>query len=149
MQSVRDYDLAAGMSDDDVEVLRGLLTHRRFGRGEYLVREGDMADAIFLIARGVVGVWTGQHLAEARRVASFSAGTVVGEIGFIDGGRRSATLVAEDDVERSVLEREDIERLESVRPAMVASMMRNIAVSLAVKLRRANEHLDVLSTRRT
>ncbi len=145
---VSDYELAAGLSDTERAVLTSLLITRRYGRGESIVREGDEAHALFLIASGVVGAWTGPGGESARRTASFSPGTMVGGMAFIDGGPRSATLVADDDVECAVLQRGDFERLESTHPVVYAKILRNIAISLAAKLRLASAHLDLVTRRR-
>jgi CRP-like cAMP-binding protein len=127
-------------------IFTSLLRRRRFAAGDAVVRQGDAAHTLFLITRGVIAVHVGEGPGD-RRVASFSAGTMVGGMAFIDGGPRSATLVAEGDVECAALERAEFEGLEQSHPAIYARLLRNIAVSLAVKLRLANEHLDLLSTR--
>jgi glutaminase len=143
-----EYELAAGMDDAERAVLASLLTVRRYGRGESIVREGAEAHSLFLLAKGVVGVWTGGGAENARRVAGFSPGTMIGVMAFVDDGPRSATFVADDDVECDVFERADFERLQSTHPAIYAKILRNIAVSLAAKLRLTNAHLEVVSTRR-
>ncbi|MFM7135706.1 MAG: glutaminase A [Planctomycetota bacterium] len=148
VQGVRENELATGMAEDEVEVFESLLTVRRFGRGEEIVRQGDEAQTLFLITRGVVGVWAGSDARAARRVASFSAGTTVGGIAFIDGRQRSATLVADGEVECAVLERADFDRLQGTHPRIHARILINIAISIAAKLRLANDHLAVLSARR-
>lgn len=148
VQGVRENELATGMTEDGIAVFESLLTMRRFGRGEEIVRQGDEAGTLFLITRGVVGVWAGAGARDARRVASFSAGTAVGGIAFIDGRRRSATLMADDDVECAVLERADFDRLQTTHPRIHARILMNIAISIAAKLRTANDHLVVLSARR-
>lgn len=77
----------------------------------------------------------------------FSAGMMVGGMAFIDGGPRSVTLVDEGDVECVSLERADFEGLATAHPNVHSRLPRNTAASLAMKLRLANEHLDLLSTR--
>ena len=79
-------------------------------------------------------------------MASFSVGTMVGELAFIDGEPRSANVAAEMDLECGVLEAEDFLGLQQSHPRIHATVLRNIGVSLATKLRRATEHLNVLST---
>ncbi|MGI9177001.1 MAG: glutaminase A [Pirellulales bacterium] len=145
---VRENELAAGMTESEIAVLDALLTRLQFGRDEEMVRQGDEAHTLFLITRGVVGVWAAGDGGAARRVASFSAGTMVGGVAFIDRQRRSATLVADGDVECAVLERADFDRLQTTHPHLHARILVNIAISIAAKLRLANDHLAVLTTRR-
>jgi len=68
---------------------------------------------------------------------------------FDAGLPRAATLVAEDDVECAVLERSEFERLQQSHPAIHVRILRNIAASIAAKLRLADMHLEVLSSRRS
>ncbi len=148
IRDVGEYEIAAGMAAEERAVFESLLTTRHFVRGEYIVRQGDEAHSLFLIAKGVVGVWTGLLVEDARRVASCSVGMMAGGMAFIDGQPRAATLLAEDDVECAVLERSDFDLLQQSHPAIYARILRNIAASLAAKLRLADMHLEVLSCRR-
>jgi glutaminase len=70
---------------------------------------------------------------------------MVGELAFIDGERRSANVVAETELECGVLEAEDFLALQESHPRIHATILRNIAASLATKLRRAGDHVSVLS----
>ena len=145
-RAVAHSELAAGMTPAELAIFTSLLRTRRFASGETLVRQGDAAHTLFVITRGVVAVHLGDTRHD-RRVASFSAGTMVGGMAFIDGGPRSATLVAEGDADCMSLERDDFEGLALAHPHVYARLLKNIAASLATKLRIANEHLDLLSTR--
>ena len=146
VRGVEESELAVGLNPEELAVLASLLRSRRFVAGDTIVRQGDEADSLFLITCGVIAVHLGAGPG-GRRVASFAAGTTVGGIAFIDGGPRSATLVAEGDLECEILERADFLALQQKHPAIYARLLRNIAVSLAAKLRLANEHLDLLSIR--
>ncbi len=146
-RTVEQSELAVGMTPPELAAFTSLLHTRRFVSGQTVAHQGDAAHTLFLITHGVIAVHLGDSPGD-RRVASFSAGTMVGGMAFIDGGPRSVTLVAEGDVECVSLERDDFEGLSLSHPNLYARLLRNIAVSLAVKLRLANEHLDLLSTRK-
>src|ERR1700733_13632136 len=76
------------------------------GDGEVAVRQGDDADAMFLIQDGRLGVW----IADAR-VRTLHAGEFFGELALIQSGRRTATVRAEGPVHLLRLARADFERL--------------------------------------
>lgn len=141
------WEITVGMSATELAVFQSLVSQRTFHCGDRIVRQGDDAHDLFLIVRGVIGVWLGDDSGDASRIASYSAGTMVGGMAFIDGQPRSATLVAESMVDCSVLSRDAFDRLERSHPAMYARMLRNIAASLSAKLRHANESLGVLVNR--
>jgi len=141
---LRSFEIAAGLTDEELEVLRPLLVRRSYAPGELIIRHGDDATNLFLVTRGLVGVWLGEP-GKGSRVASFAIGTMVGELAFIDGERRSANVAAEGEVDCGVLEAGDFLRLQEGHPRIHAKILRNIGASLATKLRRANQHVSVLS----
>ncbi len=140
---LRGFEIAAGLDDAEIGILGRLLERRTYAEGDLVVRQGDEAAGLFLVTRGRVGVWLGEPGAGAR-VASFSAGTMVGELAFIDGDRRSANVVAEGTVECAVFDVGDFRRLAETHPRIHAAILRNIAAALATKLRRANRQISVL-----
>lgn len=144
MSDLRSFEIAAGLNDEELAVLERLLVRRSYSPGEQIIRQGDEATNLFLITKGLVGVWLGEP-GQGSRVSSFSVGTMVGELAFIDGERRAANVVAEGDVECGLFEAKDFLRLQESHPRIHATVLRNIAASLATKLRRANHYVSVLS----
>jgi CRP-like cAMP-binding protein len=71
-------------------------------------------------------------------VASFSAGTALGELALIDASPRSATVLAHTKVECVSLSAADFEQLEINHPRIRVSILRNLAKTLARRLRKAN-----------
>jgi hypothetical protein len=56
--------------------------------GEQLIREGDRADALYVLKTGTVEVRSG-----ARRIATLDAGSWFGELGLLEGVARTATVL--------------------------------------------------------
>lgn len=81
--------------------------------GEAVVRQGDDADAMFLIQDGRLSVWIGDGDLKdpGRRVRTLHAGEFFGELALIQSGRRTATVRAEGPVRLLRLDRADFERL--------------------------------------
>ena len=87
------------------ELLRWLglrLTELTFRPGEAIVREGEAADAVYLIARGRVEVVT-----SARRLTDLGPGEVFGEQAILSGEDRGATVRALDTVHVLALSADD------------------------------------------
>lgn len=147
LDDLRTFEIAAGLTGQEIEVLARLLVRQRYSRGEFIIRRDDEATNLFLIMSGVVGVWLGEP-GTGSRVASFSVGTMVGELAFLDGARRSADVVAECDVECSLFDVGDFLRLQESHPRMHATILRNLAVSLATKLRKVNRDVSIISAQR-
>jgi hypothetical protein len=62
---------------------------RRLQEGAALTVQGEAADAIFLLLDGVI-----QVLVDGEEVANLGPGALIGERAVLEGGRRTATLVA-------------------------------------------------------
>jgi CRP-like cAMP-binding protein len=92
-------DLMRGFAADEVAVLASLLAPHDFAPGAMICREGENADRMWVLTKVSVSVRLGLDGQQApRRIASLAAGTTVGEMGLLDGGRRSATVMADVDV---------------------------------------------------
>lgn len=75
------------------EQIARLLKQRRFARGETVIHEGSGAAAFFIIESGEASVSS-----RGTPINTLGAGDHFGEIALIDGGPRSATVVATTDL---------------------------------------------------
>lgn len=99
--------------------------------GEWLFRQGDAGESLYLLVRGRLQVWMDAGDAgEPRLVADVEPGEMIGEIGLLAGGVRSAGIRA---VRDSLLLRMDtaaFDRIGSRSPAWIRQMAGRIAVRL-------------------
>ncbi len=97
-------------------------------RGETLVRQGDMADALYVVVTGRFEV-----LVEGRSaaVAELGAGEPIGEIAFFAGGQRTATLKALRDSVVLKLDRNEFDVLAQQSPAIWTAITATLAQRLA------------------
>jgi ATP/ADP translocase/HEAT repeat protein len=82
------------VSGEDLAALARVAEVETFASGEDVFREGDMGDALFVIVRGRVGIVSG-----GEPLASFGPGEAIGEMAVLDETPRTATAVAQEDVE--------------------------------------------------
>jgi NTE family protein len=101
------------------------LITRSVCRGEALVRQGDEADALYLVASGRFAVDF-----DGRRLAEVSSGSPIGEVAFFADGKRTATVTALRDSIVLQLSRADFIALAEDQPAVLKPM----AVTLARRL---------------
>jgi glutaminase len=126
-----------------VEWLAAIMKPAVACRGDRLVTAGDEAVSIILLVRGLASAWIPVPGGRDRRLATFTAGAMVGEMAFAEESPRSATVVAESDVECLVLERSDFDTLRDTDADIHGLVWRNIACAIAGKLRKANHDLAV------
>lgn len=100
-------------------------------RGDVLVRQGDEADAMFIVVSGRFAV---RLQGRATPISEIGPGQPIGEIAFLAGGTRTATVEALRDGLVLRLSRADFERLTSASPAL----WRIVTVTLARRIAALN-----------
>lgn len=143
LDRLADHDIARGLTAAQVERLAAIMKPALVRRGDRLVTAGDEAGSIILIVRGLASAWIPVPGGRDRRLATFTAGAMVGEMAFAEDSPRSATVIAESDVECLVLERSDFDTLHDSDADIHGVVWRNIACAIAGKLRKANHDLAV------
>lgn len=103
-------------------------------RGEVLVRQGDKTDALFIVVTGRFDVTVAGREAP---IAEIGPGSPIGEIAFLTGGERTATVRAARDsvvlrLERSLFERL-CQRTPAIWPALTTALARRLADQTAGK----------------
>jgi SulP family sulfate permease len=140
--ALEQIDFFDGVPEQELKQLRQVLKLREFKAGEAICHEGDPGDKMWLLVKGSVSVRL--HVADkrgSRRITSLTRGTVFGEMALIEGARRSATIVADEDIACYELSSDDFGVLMRDNPAIAATVMRNTARELARRLRRTSEDL--------
>lgn len=77
-RSLADHPFCKDFTQAQVEFLAGCATNARFETDEYLVREGSLADSMFLVRSGSVGIETHIPGRGSLQVDTVGVGDVVG-----------------------------------------------------------------------
>jgi CRP-like cAMP-binding protein len=118
--------LAVELNDDERRTLADAMSLRDLKHGEILVQEGSADDHLYVVVSGVLGVVKGAGLEEEVTLNAIRPGDVVGELSFLDGATRYASLVALSDTRVLGLSRDALEGLLETRPRVVYHVMRAI-----------------------
>jgi CRP-like cAMP-binding protein len=110
--------------------------------GALLCQQGDPGDAIFIVLEGEIEVSTRSLDGVQVRFASFGQASIIGEMAALDGGMRSADLIA---VRRTTLWRIPRSTLIDALRAEPAAAVALIA-ELAARLRAANAAMEDMRT---
>ena len=131
-------ELCQRMSAAEVDDLRAAADEVVFAPGEVMLAEGDPSDHMLVIEEGRASILTVRDDGSPVRVLTIGPGMFTGEIGLLDGGPRSASVVADTAVRAHRLTRAGLERL-SDDPALRTRtlLLLNVAESLSGHLRRA------------
>lgn len=128
-----------GLGADDIARVHRRLQLMTLAAGEYVFRQGDAADAVYLVVRGSVSIVAPRcDGPPGPRYASLSPGTLFGEAAVLDGGGRSADAVADTETELLRLDQGALTALARAHPELGSRLYRNMAVYLAQRLRIAS-----------
>ena len=118
--------LAVELNDEERRILAGAMTLRDLKQGEVLVQEGSGDDHLYVVASGLLGVVRGAGSDDEVTLNTIRPGNMVGELSFLDGASRYASLVALGDTRVLGLSRADLEALLETKPKVVYHVMRAI-----------------------
>jgi CRP/FNR family cyclic AMP-dependent transcriptional regulator len=122
-------------SEEDWATLLAHTDTRRFRAGEEVIRAGEVDRALYIVSEGTLDVFLPQSGGGVRQFKSIEAPTVIGEIGFLDGGPRSTTLRARSDGELRRLSYESFEVLAAREPELARAILVDLARILSQRLR--------------
>jgi NTE family protein len=139
-----------GLTTEQIKYLLPYMQRFEFKKGMVILREGEIADSLYFILRGIVGVYKrkkdtvksgiaidelGQKIGEVRKGETF------GELAIFDNFPRSASCVAETDCTIFIFPRRNFEKLEKENKEISYALLKNIVKIIGMRLRRTDERL--------
>jgi CRP/FNR family cyclic AMP-dependent transcriptional regulator len=114
--------LFVGFSKRHLQRLAEATDEVRFDRGERIVEEGNPGETLFVLLEGQAKVVRGGKLR-----TELVPGDFFGEVSVLDGGPRTATVVAETPVAALRLFRSTVLELVAAEPRLALSLLEGIA----------------------
>jgi glutaminase len=141
-----DLDIVAGLSPDQVAQVEAIAVPVRFAAGEALAREGEEAPLFFALVAGSASIRLGMRGESGRsvRVSSVGPGMSCGEMALVERGRRSADIIADEDVRAYGFGLAEMDALGRSDPQILIRIIGNITKELAERLRVANNEIRAL-----
>lgn len=132
--------LVRGLTARELRLVAAAMQRRELRAGEIIFRQGDEAEALYVVTRGSVSavVMLRGAVNRTQRFASLGPGTMFGEMALLDQAGRSADAVADGDACLLVLSRDRLDDLLREHPELAAKLYRNIAAHLGERLRVAS-----------
>ncbi len=127
--------LFAGLSRRHIQRLAGLADEVRFGAGRSVVQNGSKGMAFFVILQGEAKVTVGYS---NRALARIGPGGYFGELALLDGGPRTASVIAETPLVLAKISRAGFIKLLKDDPDVAI----RILVELSRRLRRERSATD-------
>ena len=105
---------------------------------EYLMREGEESNEMYYLLSGTMAVYKTKGGAD-QQIGTIYSGELVGEMSFLDGEPRSASVRAIGDCELHVIPKEKLDKFLSEQPKWYRALVQ----TLLDRLRRANQRVRV------
>jgi CRP/FNR family cyclic AMP-dependent transcriptional regulator len=118
--------IATELTPEQCRTLAGAVTVRELQPGDVLVREGESDDHLYIVVSGSLGVIKAVGTENELTLNVMRPGDVVGELSFLDGATRFASLVAVAESRVLGLSRGDLESMLERDPHLVYRIMRAI-----------------------
>jgi CRP/FNR family transcriptional regulator, cyclic AMP receptor protein len=132
LEHLRRVQIFAVFTDDELVRLLKICHFRRIPAGEYIFREGDPGDRLYILISGKVEIRLGSGN-ESRPLDEMSPGDCFGEMAIVDSGPRSAhAIAASDSIVIEVLQ-ETVDRDDDV---IALKLVRQLAKLLTQRIRK-------------
>jgi CRP/FNR family cyclic AMP-dependent transcriptional regulator len=137
IRAISQVPLFSQLSQDDLEALAEKAQRRRFRSGQVVFYKDDAGTQFYVIMEGKVRIALPSPQGEEITLAILGPGDLFGEFSLLDGGPRSATAVAAEDVWALSVSQRDFLSWLAGRPSAAIALLR----VLSRRLRRSDELL--------
>ena len=114
-------------------------TIRSYRKGQCVFQQGDPGDCLFVVASGLLKVFTISEQGDDMVLATIRPPDTFGELAIIDGGPRSASVEALDPVILLGVSHSAFTRLTRQYPSLLEAVLRSVAGLLRDVLERASD----------
>ncbi|MAS03128.1 MAG: glutaminase A [Ahrensia sp.] len=141
---LHEIEIFDGLAADDLRRLSAEVTTFQFNAGDKIISEGDDARIFFVVGRGSVSVSVNVDGRRARRIGSVGQGGPFGEMALLDGGKRSADVIADVPVICYGFSVDRIRELSVESPMIMTTILGNLVRIMSDRLRLANDEIRAL-----
>ncbi len=141
VELLRTVPIFSELQDNILEKISSLMQVRTYSKDQMILMEEALGDSFFVISKGSVKI---TRLSEDGReviLAMLGEGEFFGEMSLLDGETRSANVVAIEDAEVMVLNRNDFLSLLERYPRIAISLLEE----LTRRLRKSDQQIESLS----
>jgi glutaminase len=139
-------DILTGFAPSEIALIESVLQEVRYAPGEIIIREGERADSLFLLSAGRVSICLSiQNGSRRQRLSTIGPGLAFGELALLDGGSRSADVIADEPTLCYRLPTIELEALGKYHPDIQNKLIYNIGRELSARLRRAEAGIRALA----
>ena len=138
---LKSIHLFSATDDNEMNYLKNIAIKKSFPKNTILFSRGDESDGLYLLCKGnakaIINDETGKEIV----LSTFGPGEYFGEMSFLDGEARSATVVTRTPVQVLIIYKNDFKKILFSNPDIVFRLLKE----LLKKLRRSTEQIESLA----
>ncbi len=136
---LKNFYLFTGVTSNDLQALEAIVEKKTYMAGDLVYREGEVADALFLVEMGTVDV---VPKGKERVFATIGSSQGFGELSFFERGTRPASASTRERTHVLRIPYERFSMVLSERPGLALIVYRNACAFLARHFRALAGQLD-------
>lgn len=134
--------LFARLGFDETRRLAKLVRVERGSRGQLVVEQDSLGQALYIVRQGEVTVFRRDESGKRFEIGRLGEGELFGEMSLVDDLLSSADVeISSDEAELLVIGRQDFERLIESDDRLALKVYRSFCQTLSERLRRQNQRL--------
>lgn len=128
-------------TDKEVLTISKFSEKKYFQRTEVVFKENSQDASLYVVLKGQLEALA--HTSDGKKISlsMIDEGEVFGELSFLDGKARSATILAVKDVELLQITRDDFENLRIQHPDIASKLIMDLARVVSLRLRNADKFI--------
>ena len=137
-KTLREINFFADLSDGELKTVAEIITKKDFKTGDTVFKDSEEGKSLYIIKSGEVKACKTAPDGELFTLTMMKDGDIFGEMSFLDGRPRSATIIAISDLETYVLGKAEFDTLIDDHPRIIYKLMRNIVFTIHAIVRGMN-----------
>jgi CRP/FNR family transcriptional regulator/CRP/FNR family cyclic AMP-dependent transcriptional regulator len=113
----------ADLSGADLETLAGIMGHRQFPKGSFIITRNDYSTVMYLLVAGRVKISVASPEGKELALSYLDAPSSFGEMAVVDSAPRSADVTALTDVEVLTIEAKDLMQVFTIQPELAMALV--------------------------
>lgn len=115
------------LEDQDLDALVGVMGHREYPKGAFIITKNDKSTTMYLLLSGRVKVSIASPEGKELALSYLDAPSYFGEMGAVDASPRTADVIATTDVEVLSIEAKDLAYVFRIRPELAIALVSTLS----------------------
>jgi CRP-like cAMP-binding protein len=138
--------LFADFTEEELEKIRNISRKAKISQGEYAFHEDKPGDTLILLDWGTLKLTKKTKKGEDQELVQLGSGSYLGEMSLFDQRLRSASGLAMENCQLTIIPIAGLISLLDKNPPMAAKFYRRVAMGIAQRLKYMNEDFAALKT---